>query len=96
MGRSQAAGYAEAVDSGLCSLEAAVQAHLRSNLYPPLPTKLVPACVRAIRNVEDGDGHKRVLLPEGMEYGLGGKASRLAPSWRLVEAAHLEAFIQEG
>jgi len=94
MGSSQASGYAECVGEGLCSLEVAVQAHLQSNCYPPLPARMARACLYAIKNVEMGKEQRRVLLPEGMEYGLGGKASRLIPSWRLVEAAHLDAFVQ--
>lgn len=100
MGYSQARGYQNAVDEGLCSLEVAIQAHLASNLYPPLPASLVPACVKAISNVEDGEPEKPVRLPVGMKlghkpHGVLNKYTNRPPSWRLVEAAHLDAFIEE-
>jgi len=99
MGYSQASGYQSAVDEGLCSLEVAIQMHLTSNCYPPLPVSLVPACVKAIHNVEDGEPDKPVRLPVGMKlghkpHGVLNKNTNRPPSWRLVEAAHLDAFVQ--
>ena len=93
MGSSQASGYAEAVDTGLCSLDVAIRAHLASNLYPPVPSEMVPACVRAITAIEDGNPDKLVLLPEGAKLRWGNTYTRRPPAWRLEEACHLEAFI---
>jgi len=99
MGHSQASGYAEAITEGLCSLEVAIQAHLQTNLYPPLPVSLVRACIKAIHNVEDGLPDKPVRLPVGLMLshkpgGVISKRTNRPPSWRLVEACHLDAFVQ--
>jgi len=97
MGNSVASGYADAIDQGLCSLDSALAAHLQSNHYPPLPLALVSACVKAIHNCEYGNSNGRVQLPTGMRLAMGGgRSTNRPPSWRLVEAAHLDAFINMG
>jgi hypothetical protein len=93
MGSSVTAGYADAIDQGICSLDMAVRAHLQSNCYPPLPVELVPACVKAIHNVQTGGSEKSVRLPACLKMRSGNGFSRTVPSWRLVDAAHLDAFI---
>jgi glutamine amidotransferase PdxT len=84
MGSSQASGYAECVGEGLCSLEVAVQAHLQSNCFPPVTSKLVPACVEAIQACEDEDYDRPVILPNGESTTAG----------YMVERLHLDAFVQ--
>jgi len=97
MGNSVAAGYADAIDQGICSLDRALAAHLQSNHYPPLPMALIPACKKAIRNCEGYQSDLRVQLPTGMRLAMGGgRSTNRPPSWRLVEAAHLDAFINMG
>jgi hypothetical protein len=81
-------------------LKQALAAHLTSNHYPPLPTELVPACIKAIRNCEDGLENRPVRLPKGFKlghkpHGVINHNTNQPPSWRLAEACHLDAFIQE-
>jgi hypothetical protein len=98
MGSSQAAGYAELIAEGSISLKGALAAHLQSNHYPPLPLELVPACITAIHNIEDGEPDKPVRLPKGCKLAknrMGSTYTNMPPSWRLAEACHLDCFIQE-
>ncbi len=94
MGNSVAAGYADAIDQGLCSLDSALAAHLQSNHYPPLPMELVPVCVKAIKRIEYGSPDRRIQLPTGMRLAMGGgRSTNRPPAWRIAEACHLDAFI---
>lgn len=86
MGHLSAVGMAE---SGL-PLEAAIEWHLRSNHYPPVPVALVPTCVEAIGFASDEDWDAVVSLPDGVKFRGGDTAS----VWQVVEAFHLDAFIE--
>jgi hypothetical protein len=69
--------------------DVALQWHLTSNHYPPLPVALVAPCQRAIRNANRGLWERRVMLPKG--YGF----RPWVTTAKLVEGCHLDAFLDQ-
>lgn len=92
MGAQRALEMAEAVQEGL-PLAAALDYHLRANHYPPLPLEFVAPAMEAIELANSGQWEDAITLPDvGMEvrgFGL------TVPVWKLVEAMHLDSFIEE-
>lgn len=76
-------------DEGL-SLRASIGIHLQSNHYPPVPVAMVSACIYAIDACNDGDPTELIALPVGVSW----KGSPEAPAWAIVEAHHLDAWIE--
>ena len=72
------------------SLETALSWHLQSNHYPPVPSSMIPVCVEAIEKAAAGDYNDAVELPGPISY----KGSSEAPVWAVVEAHHLEPWIE--
>ena len=72
------------------NLDIALFWHLTSNHYPPLPKSLIKPCKEAIGNAMDGEWDKEVDLPEGIALG----EVTSVPTRRIVEACHLEPFIE--
>lgn len=64
--------------------------HLSSNHYPPVPTAMVPTCVKAIEACNEGDSERRIELPEGIAYKDG---TNTAPAGTIVDALHLDSFL---
>lgn len=92
MGYMQAAGFAEAVDDGMISLDMALSIHLSSNHYPPIPQAWIPACKSAIQvGIEAALEEDWDLLDA--EITVPGLPTRTA-RW-LIEGAHLDAFIEQ-
>jgi phage tail protein X len=85
-------GYMRALDlteTGL-DLTAQLSLHLSTNHYPALPDSLIPVCVTAIENANDGLWDEEVELPKGISW----KGQTTAPTWSVVEAHHLDAWIE--
>ena len=89
MGRTGAMGMATEVGEGNVSIEAALHWHLTSNHYPPLPVTLIPAAMRAIKVARKEQWHRKILMPKNLLF----RGKRLAPVGDLIEALHLEDFI---
>jgi hypothetical protein len=87
MGALQAREMAE-LDS--ISLEQAIEWHLRSNHFPPIPKSMVPVCIEAIEYANEGNFDKLVSLPEGVGY----RGLTAAPVYAIVEQHHLDAWIE--
>ncbi len=87
MGSLQARAMAE-LDS--ITLDEAIAWHLRSNHFPPVPLSMVPVCVEAINYANEGNFDKLISLPEGVGY----KGLTAAPVYAIVEAHHLDAWIE--
>jgi hypothetical protein len=90
-----AAGLNESVSDGLLARERAIEIHLRSNHYPPVPSSMVGPCLEAIDIVQrsqwgDADASDLVALPEGVRW----RGEESAPAYAIVEGHHLDAFIQ--
>lgn len=93
MGSMNAMAFAEAVEDGQLSLNAALVWHLRSNHYPPIPLSMLGTAERAIELVNDDEGDELVELPEGVESRRHGKS---VPAWDVIEELHLQAFLDGG
>jgi len=92
MGRVSVENMLEVTD-----LQTAVEWHLRSNLYPPVPGVMALPAKRAIQAVQAGRPHLPIalVLPNGA-YGRlyhGRQVYTAPPAGILVEVLHLEAFI---
>lgn len=96
MGALGAMGMADSVSEGYASLSQAMTWHLRNNHYPPVPLEMVDVCIEVIKHVNaeqhDTDWDMTVPLPEGVLW----RHQTEAPLWAIVEAHHLEAFIEMG
>ena len=75
-------------DFGL-TLEQAVSIHLTANHYPPVPTSMVPVCVQAIENANDGEFDAPVNLPKGITW----RSRADAPTFAIIESYHLDEFV---
>jgi hypothetical protein len=71
-------------------LETLLHWHLTANHYPPLPTSLIPCCIRSIELAASGQWTMRVRLPRGIVNAAGG---RYLPAQAIVEACRLEDFV---
>ena len=89
MGRMGAEGFKEMIDQGMTSLDNALIWHLRSNHYPPLPSSMVEPCKTAIELANNDEWDELVQLPEGTTY----KGEDCAPVWAIIEAHHLDSFL---
>lgn len=87
MGRLQAEAMAEAS----IGLEQQLEWHLTSNHYPPVPGIMIPVCIEAIDNANEGEWDKLITLPESVSW----KGLTEAPTYAIVEGHHLENWIIE-
>jgi hypothetical protein len=71
------------------TLEQAIEIHLTSNHYPPVPPIMVGVCVEAIQLANEGYWLAEVELPEGVTY----KGQAKAEVSEIVDGLHLEAWI---
>lgn len=74
---------------GSDNLNQAISWHLTSNHFPPIGPEMVPICVEAIDNANDGELDKMVQLPDGVGY----KGRTAAPTRAIIEQHHLESFL---
>ena len=84
------AQFAGELASGQLSMEESLSIHLRSNHFPPVPSSMIPVCVNAIFACQDGDPNELIALPTGVSW----KGSSEAPAYAIVEAHHLDAWIE--
>lgn len=83
MGALHAAEFAEHVEDGAVSFDAAIRWHLGSNHFPPINPVFDDAAKTAIENVNVGDYDIEIELPNG----------RILTSGEIVEQLHLEPFL---
>lgn len=88
MGASQAHEFAALVGEGL-PLEAALDYHLTSNHFPPVPREMIPVAKSAIDYANEGVWDVDVDLPEGVEF----RGQPVASIYDIIEAFHLDPFI---
>jgi hypothetical protein len=74
------------------SIETQLSWHLTSNHYPPLPSAMVAPCIDAINAYNDGDPDEAITLPEGVTF----KDNPTAPAHEIIEAHHLDAWLDQG
>lgn len=88
MGRLQAEAMAA---EDFLPLEAQLRWHLQANHYPPVPTSMVPVCIEAIDEANEGNWDSEITLPEGVSW----KGLTYATVSAIVEAHHLDTWIIE-
>jgi len=71
------------------SLEDQITIQLRNNHYPPVPHSMVQPCIDAIYACCDEDYNRSIELPEGVLW----KGLTNAPAYAIVEAHHLDAWV---
>jgi hypothetical protein len=77
------------------SLENSITIQLRNNHYPPVPYEMVPVCMEAIIECNEGNSHNLIGMPviDGFQVLWRGQAS--APAWAIVEGHHLDPWIDD-
>jgi hypothetical protein len=85
MGRMSLEGMLE----GDVSYDAALEWHLTSNHYPPVPLSMIQACKEAIDACNEEDSDRSIELPSGILW----RGNSSAPAWAIVEGHHLESFL---
>jgi hypothetical protein len=95
VGSLQVQEFASLTAAGDVSLEQSLAWHLRANHYPPVPLSMIEPCIQAIEIGQryqwgDADLNDRVDLPDGVLW----RGEENAPAWAIIEAHHLDAFIQ--
>lgn len=73
------------------TMEQAIEIHLTSNHYPPIPAIMVDTCVQAIEACNEGDSGRIIPLPDGVWY----KGSRSANAWVIVDQHHLDPWLED-
>lgn len=91
MGRLQAEAMAEYAMEASIPFETQIEWHLRANHYPPVSNTMVPVCIEAIDEANEGNWDKLITLPSGVSY----KGLTEAPVHAIVEQHHLDTWIIE-
>jgi hypothetical protein len=89
MGSLHATEFRELAEIGSITLEQAIEWHLTSNHFPPVPKSMVPVCIEAINLANEGEFDKLVGLPEGVGY----RGLTAAPAHAIIEAHHLDGWV---
>ena len=89
MGRTQAEGFAEAVDEGMVSLRGALEYHLTANHYPPLPRVMIDVAEAAIELANSDSWDEAIPMPRGIEF----RGADFITVAGAVESLHLESFL---
>ena len=89
MGAHGARAFAEQVEEGNVDLSGALEWHLKSNHYPPLPYALVATAEEAIDKANDGDWDAEITMPEGIQF----RHEDTATVSLIVETMHLDEFL---
>lgn len=86
MGSMQAAEMAN-----FLQIEEAIEWHLRSNHYPPVPSSMVKPCLEAIDAYWEDDLDRAIEMPEGVYY----RGETVAPARAIIVQHHLDAWCAE-
>jgi hypothetical protein len=91
MGSLHAREFANQFKEDSTTLEQSIMWHLRGNHYPPVPESMVTPCIDAIFACVEADDELLIELPEGVLW----RGHKTAPAWAMVEAYHLQPWIDE-
>jgi hypothetical protein len=69
----------------------ALEWHLQSNHFPPVPLDMVEPCLEAIELANSGDWNAGIPLPDGITW----REGSWAPAWAIIEAHHLDPWVEE-
>ena len=85
-------GYLSALDMAAHTDRAtALQWHLQSNHYPPVPLAMLPACEAAIEAAKDDEPYRLIDLPDGVTY----RGYSQANAATIIQSYHLDAFLAD-
>jgi hypothetical protein len=73
------------------SMQAAIEIHLTSNFYPPVPVSMAQPCIEAIDACWDNDNDRSIPLPDGVFW----RGQNTAPAHAIVEQHRLYPWIEE-
>lgn len=90
MGMMQAVAMKEAVEEGCLPLSAAIEWHLSSNCYPPIPLRMVPVALAAIAAMIEEEPERMIALPEGITHRSG---SQSVSANIVIRSLRLEGFL---
>ena len=71
--------------------DTALKLHLQNNHYPPIPLSMVPVCKKALENAKRGDWESLIELPEPITF----RGEKSAPTYEIIDAHHLDVFLEE-
>ena len=73
------------------SMQTAIEIHLTSNFYPPVPSSMVQPCIDAINAYWDNNTNRFIAMPDGVFY----KGMSHAPAYAIIEQHRLHPWIEE-
>lgn len=82
---------AMALADGTMDLTTALHYHLSANHYPPVPDSMIEPCIEAMEAYWQEDFYRPIDLNGNLYKG----GSTTAPAHAIVEAHHLEVFLQD-
>lgn len=89
MGTTGAMGMADEVNRGNVQLVVALDWHLTSNHYRPLPHTMIPIAVWAIEQANEGNWEGTHTMPRGIQF----RYCDEITVEEAVESMHLESFL---
>ena len=73
------------------TMQGAIEIHLTSNFYPPVPASMAQPCIEAIDAYWEDDNDRFIPLPDGVFY----KGMSHAPAHAIIEQHKLYPWIEE-
>lgn len=74
------------------NIEQALEWHLKSNHFPPVPASMVQPCLEAIDAYWEDDLERLISLPEGVGY----RGLTVAPARAIIINHHLDPWLSDG
>ena len=73
------------------TMKAAIEIHLTSNFYPPVPTSMTQPCIEAIDAYWEDDTDRYIPMPDGVFY----KGMSHAPAHAIIQQHKLYPWIED-
>jgi len=73
------------------TMETAIEIHLTSNFYPPVPSSMVKPCIEAIDAYWNNDTDRYISMPDGVFY----KGMSHAPANAIIQQHKLYPWIED-
>lgn len=73
------------------SMKAAIEVHLTSNFYPPVPSSMAEPCMNAIDAYWEDDTSRLIILPDGVFW----RGETTAPAYAIINHHKLYPWIEE-
>jgi hypothetical protein len=72
-------------------MKAAIEIHLTSNFYPPVPSSMAEPCMNAIDAYWEDDTSRLIILPDGVFW----RGETTAPAYAIINHHKLYPWIEE-